>query len=113
MPGVRSGDVAAFAVNDDDDCERVVVVVECRSQDEQVVAETRKAVAAAVQRTAGVPCEVVMAPMRSLTFTTSGKLSRAAAKQHFVEGKIRDVAEDAGYRLGTVESSPEPCAVAV
>ena len=31
LEGVRPGDVAAFAVNEEDDRERVVVVVECRS----------------------------------------------------------------------------------
>ena len=48
--------------------------------------------AAAVRRAAGVECEVVLAPTRSLTFTTSGKLSRAAVKADYLGGAIRDIA---------------------
>ena len=33
LDGVRAGDVAAFAVNRDDDSERVVAVVQCRAAD--------------------------------------------------------------------------------
>ena len=41
--------------------------------------------------TAGVECAVVLAPTRSLTFTTSGKLSRAAVKADYLSGAIRDM----------------------
>jgi fatty-acyl-CoA synthase len=34
---------------------------------------------------------VVLAPSGSLTFTTSGKLSRAAAKANYLSGAIKDV----------------------
>ncbi|MEK0082360.1 fatty acyl-AMP ligase [Benzoatithermus flavus] len=91
LDGVRAGDVAAFAVNGDDDRERVVVVVQCRAMLEKAQEELRAAVAAVVRRVAGVECEVVLAPTRSLTFTTSGKLSRAAVKADYLSGAIRDV----------------------
>jgi fatty-acyl-CoA synthase len=45
-----------------------------------------------VQKVASVECEVVLAPSGSLTFTTSGKLSRAAAKANYLSGAIKDVA---------------------
>ena len=45
-----------------------------------------------MRRAAGVECEVVLAPTRSLTFTTSGKLSRAAVKADYLSGAIRDIA---------------------
>ncbi|HLT00670.1 MAG TPA: fatty acyl-AMP ligase [Geminicoccaceae bacterium] len=89
---VRSGDVAAFSVNEDDDRERVVVVVECRSTDPAARRELRQMVRATVQKAASVDCEVVLAPPGSLTFTTSGKLSRAAAKANYLSGAIKDVA---------------------
>lgn len=92
LPGVRAGDVAAFAVNTDDDREQVVVVVQCRAMLQEAQEELRAAVAAVVRRVAGVECEVVLAPTRSLTFTTSGKLSRAAVKADYLSGAIRDVA---------------------
>jgi len=44
-----------------------------------------------VHRVAGVDGEIVLAPPRSLQFTTSGKLSRAAARQSYLDGEIRDI----------------------
>jgi fatty-acyl-CoA synthase len=92
LEGVRTGDVAAFAVTDEDDCERVVVVVECRASDPTRQRQLRQTVKASVQKAASIECEVVLAPPGSLTFTTSGKLSRAAAKASYLSGAIKDVA---------------------
>jgi fatty-acyl-CoA synthase len=89
---VRSGDVAAFAVTDDDDRERVIVVVECRQSGPIERQQLRQAVKGTVHKVASVDCEVVLAPPGSLTFTTSGKLSRAAAKANYLSGAIRDLA---------------------
>jgi fatty-acyl-CoA synthase len=91
LDGVRAGDVAAFSVGDDQDRERMVVVVECRQQQPAEQAQLRQLVTAVVNRVAGVECEVVLAAPRSLTFTTSGKLSRAAARDHFQRGTLRDL----------------------
>jgi fatty-acyl-CoA synthase len=88
---VRSGDVAAFAVTEEDDRERVVVVVECRQIDPMERHQLRQAVKATVHKVASVECEVVLAPPGSLTFTTSGKLSRAAAKANYLSGAIKDI----------------------
>jgi fatty-acyl-CoA synthase len=92
LGGVRAGDVAAFAVSDDSAGERMVVVVECRASDGAAREMLRARVAGAVRRTAGVEGEIVLAPPRSLTFTTSGKLSRAAVRTDYLSGTIRDVA---------------------
>ncbi len=101
LEGVRAGDVAAFAVNRDDDSERVVAVVQCRAPTPAAQEQLRAAVAAAVRRAAGVECEVVLAPTRSLTFTTSGKLSRAAVKADYLSGAIRDIAAQPAERART------------
>ena len=95
---VRAGDAAAFAVNGDDDRERVVVVVQCRATTADAQERLRSVVAAVVRKVAGVECEVVLAPPRSLTFTTSGKLSRAAVKADYLSGAIRDVASTPAQR---------------
>ncbi|MGH6943922.1 MAG: fatty acyl-AMP ligase [Geminicoccaceae bacterium] len=92
LDGVRSGDVAAFAITDEDDRERVVMVVECRHTDPAVQHALRHAARVVVQKVASVECEVVLTQTGSLTFTTSGKLSRAAAKAKFLSGAIRDLA---------------------
>ena len=91
LDGVRQGDVAAFSVVDESDIETVVVIVECRTQRTEEIDELRQKVASVVTRRAGVACTIVMAPVRSLTFTTSGKLSRAAAKSRYLDGSIDDV----------------------
>lgn len=91
LPGVRPGDVAAFAVTGEDERERIVVIVQCRTGELQLQAELRRTVQKLVNRQAGTECEVVLAPPRSLTYTTSGKLSRAAARAGYLEGAIRDI----------------------
>ncbi|MCB1883694.1 MAG: fatty acyl-AMP ligase [Geminicoccaceae bacterium] len=96
---VRAGDVAAFAVTGEEDEERLVVLVECRTRDPLEQVTLRRAVQATVQRVAGAEATVVLVPVRSLTFTTSGKLSRATAKGHYESGLLRDVAE--AYEAGT------------
>lgn len=89
LPGVRSGCAAAFSVTDDTDEERVVVVVECYVNDPEKQQALVKDIAAIIHRTAGVHCEVVLVPARSLVYTSSGKLSRAAAKTQYLDGSIR------------------------
>lgn len=88
---LRSGDVAAFAVEGEDGDDDVVVLVQCRLQDSDSIEALRHAVSAAVHRSAGVDCRVVMVPPKSLPFTSSGKLSRSGAKQKYLSGDIGEV----------------------
>jgi fatty-acyl-CoA synthase len=107
VEGVRHGDVAAFAVNDEEDREKVVVMVECRLGAPEAQERLRREVAATVNRVAGVECEVVLVPKSSLTFTTSGKLSRAAAKAGYLSGEIEDIALAAEH-LPSDRRAPAP-----
>ncbi len=88
---LRAGDVAAFAVEGEDGDDDVVVLVQCRLQDEAQIEALRHEVAAVVHRSAGVECRVVMAPPKSLPFTSSGKLSRSGAKAKYLSGEIADI----------------------
>ena len=88
---LRSGDVAAFAVEGEDGDDDVTVLVQCRLADPAAIEALRHDVAAVVHRSAGVECKVVMVPPKSLPFTSSGKLSRAGAKQKFLSGEIADI----------------------
>ena len=88
---LRSGDVAAFAVEGDDGEDEVTVLVQCRVQDQPAIEALRHQVSAIVHRSAGVECRVVMVPPKSLPFTSSGKLSRAGAKQKFLSGEIAEL----------------------
>ena len=88
---LRSGDVAAFAVEGDDGEDEVTVLVQCRLQDCAAIEALRHEVSAVVHRSAGIECRVVMVPPKSLPFTSSGKLSRAGAKQKFLTGEIGEL----------------------
>jgi fatty-acyl-CoA synthase len=48
-------------------------------------------IAAIIHKSAGVHCEVVLVPARSLIYTSSGKLSRSAAKTQYLSGSIRSI----------------------
>jgi fatty-acyl-CoA synthase len=89
---LRGGDVAAFAVEDAGGGDEVVVLVECRLQDAAESERLRREVSAVVHRGAGVECRVVMVPPKSLPFTSSGKLSRALARQRYLAGDIAEIA---------------------
>ncbi|MCP5081547.1 MAG: fatty acyl-AMP ligase [Alphaproteobacteria bacterium] len=91
---LRSGDVAAFAVEDDNDEDHVVVLVQCRLGKRDEREALRREVKAAIQRSAGVECFVVLVPPRSLPFTSSGKLSRAGAKAGFLSREIEEIDDE-------------------
>lgn len=86
LPGVRTGDVAAFSVTDADGAERVVIVMARRLLDADVRREMIRSIGATVHATAGVDCDVVLAPPRSLPHTSSGKLSRSGVKAKYLAG---------------------------
>jgi fatty-acyl-CoA synthase len=71
----------------------VVVLVQCRVQDDVGIEALRHEVSAVVHRSAGVECKVVMVPPKSLPFTSSGKLSRAGAKHKYLTGEIAEIVQ--------------------
>ncbi len=84
---VRSRDAAAFSVEDETTGKEIpVMLVQCRLQDSEARTRLRDEVHAAVFRNAGIDCRIILIPARSLPFTTSGKLSRAKAKQAYLQG---------------------------
>lgn len=91
IASLRNGDVAAFATEADDDDDQVVVLVQCRMRKELDCEELRREIASIVYRQAGVECDVVLVPPRSLPFTSSGKLSRAGAKLRYLSGEIAEI----------------------
>lgn len=93
VQGIRSGAVAAFAIDGGKRGEEIVVIAECRSMDARFWPELRRAITMTLHRTAGVVCRLVLAPPHSLPFTSSGKLSRAAAQTLYLQGTIKDVAD--------------------
>ena len=91
ITGLRSGDVAAFAIEDADGDEQVVVLAHCRFHKSDAREQLRREIASVVYRQAGIDCTVVLVPPRSLPFTSSGKLSRAGAKLRYLSGEIAEI----------------------
>jgi fatty-acyl-CoA synthase len=96
---LKPGDVAAFAVEGEDGDDDVVVLVQCRLTDVDAVEKLRRNVSAVVHHSAGVECDVVLVPPKSLPFTSSGKLSRAGARQRFLAGEIGEIAAETPAEL--------------
>ncbi|MCP4327120.1 MAG: fatty acyl-AMP ligase [Alphaproteobacteria bacterium] len=94
LPGLRSGDVAAFSVPGPDGAEAVVVVVQSRKTDAEANRELKREITAIVRSTAGVDCKVVLVPPRSISMTSSGKISRAGARDNYLSGLYAEVARD-------------------
>ncbi len=91
LEDVRSGDVAAFAVEADEGEDKVIVLVECRTGDPLELEQLRAKVARRVREVAGIDCEVLLVAPRTLPFTSSGKLSRSGARQRYLQG-LADIA---------------------
>jgi len=110
---IGTNDVACISVVQPDGGERIVVIAHCRVTEDEARTELRKAIAATVKKICGSDCEIVLAPPRTLRFTSSGKLSRALVKEEYCAGQIPDLTP--AYRVPppvatelapTVEDSP-------
>jgi fatty-acyl-CoA synthase len=87
---LRSGDVAAFAVERDGDDE-VVVLVQARSSDPVVRQALIDDVAAVLRARHAVEARVELVGAHALPQTSSGKLSRSKARTLYLAGAFRSV----------------------
>lgn len=85
QPEIRVADASAFAVVDANGFPIVVMVVECRLAEQSA----RQSLVLRLQRLVyegfGIRCLVELVPSHTLPRTSSGKLSRTAARQGFLE----------------------------
>ncbi|MGZ0019650.1 fatty acyl-AMP ligase [Nitrosomonas sp. wSCUT-2] len=85
QPEVRSREASAFGINDEDGITTIVLVIECRLA---TVAE-RQSLTTRLQQLVymafGVNCVVELVPPHTLPRTSSGKLSRFAARQGYIQ----------------------------
>jgi fatty-acyl-CoA synthase len=88
LPALKSGDVAAFAIEGQDGDDEVVVLIECRNSDPEEQKILLRDIAKIVHQSAGVDCQLHLVAARSLPFTSSGKLSRNGARQKYLAGEI-------------------------
>ena len=85
QPEVRTREASAFGVSNEDGSTSVVLVVECRlasATDRQTLINRLQQM---VYMAFGVSCIVELAPPHTLPRTSSGKLSRFAARQGFLQ----------------------------
>lgn len=85
---LRSGDVAAFSI-DDTEGEQLVVLVQARSSDPEVRQALCNDVAAVLRARHGVEPRVELIGHNTLPQTSSGKLSRSKARTLFLSGAFR------------------------
>jgi len=89
MEGIRNGDVASVSIPGENDEEVPLVLAHCRISDpdeRQAFIDEMKQI---IQKITGVTCVVEPVPARSLPRTSSGKLSRAKARQQYLDGKLK------------------------
>lgn len=91
LPGFKAGDIAAFAVSNGGE-ETPAVLVQCRTSDEFERAKLREQIRDKVRSVTGMNCVVELVPPRTLPRTSSGKLSRAKARNLYLSGEIQPYA---------------------
>jgi len=96
LPGLRRGDVAVFSVEPGDRDPYVVMLVQCRMRDEAEREELRRSVKATATRAAAIDGELLLVPPHSLPMTSSGKLSRARARQNYLDGLYSEAGDQGG-----------------
>jgi fatty-acyl-CoA synthase len=92
LPGFKSGDIAAFAITTAGGEETPAVLVQCRTTDDDERSRLRDAIRDKVRSITGMQCVVELVPPRSLPRTSSGKLSRAKARNLYLSGDIQPYA---------------------
>jgi len=92
LPGFKAGDIAAFAITTPGGEETPAVLVQCRTSDMDERARLREAIRDKVRSITGMNCVVELVPPRTLPRTSSGKLSRAKARNLYLSGDIQPLA---------------------
>jgi fatty-acyl-CoA synthase len=92
LPGFKSGDIAAFAITTPGGEETPAVLVQCRTSDEAERLKLRDQIRDKVRSVTGMNCVVELVPPRTLPRTSSGKMSRAKARNLYLSGEIQPYA---------------------
>ena len=107
QPEIRTGDALAFSAPNFDGDTTVVVVVQCRNRDEENRKDLIERIETAVINGVGVRCFVKLVAPHTLPRTSSGKLSRSAARRDYMEQN--GISE--GYLAETDHSSTAKSAI--
>ena len=88
LPGFKSGDIAAFAINGPSGEETPAVLVHCRVSDLEERGRLHDEIRERVRAITGITPVVALVPPRTLPRTSSGKLSRVKARSLYLSGEI-------------------------
>ncbi|MDQ4086685.1 MAG: fatty acyl-AMP ligase [Pseudomonadota bacterium] len=88
LPGFKAGDIAAFSITTPGGEETPAVLVQCRTSDAGERGRLRDTIRERVRAITGMNCLVELVPPRSLPRTSSGKLSRAKARNLYLSGEL-------------------------
>ena len=89
LPGFKAGDIAAFSITTPGGEEAPAVLVQCRTSDLEERTRLRNEIRDRVRAITGMNCVVELVPPRTLPRTSSGKLSRAKARNLYLSGEIQ------------------------
>ena len=89
LPGFKAGDIAAFSITTPGGEETPAVLVQCRTSDADERGRLRDMIRERVRAITGINCVIELVPPRSLPRTSSGKLSRAKARNLYLSGEIQ------------------------
>jgi len=89
LPGFKAGDIAAFSITTPGGEETPAVLVQCRTSDDSERGRLRDMIRERVRAITGINCVIELVPPRSLPRTSSGKLSRAKARNLYLSGEIQ------------------------
>ncbi len=89
LPGFKAGDIAAFSITTPGGEEAPAVLVQCRTSDPAERTRLRDQIRDKVRSITGMHCVVELVPPRTLPKTSSGKLSRAKARNLYLAGEIQ------------------------
>ncbi|HYI64744.1 MAG TPA: fatty acyl-AMP ligase [Allosphingosinicella sp.] len=89
LPGFKAGDIAAFSITTPGGEETPAVLVQCRTSDDSERGRLRDVIRERVRAITGINCVIELVPPRSLPRTSSGKLSRAKARNLYLSGEIQ------------------------
>ncbi|THG42214.1 fatty acyl-AMP ligase [Sphingomonas olei] len=92
LPGFKQGDIAAFAITTPGGEETPAVLVQCRTSDVEERSRLRDEIRDRVRAVTGMNCVIELVPPRTLPRTSSGKLSRAKARNLYLSGEIKPYA---------------------
>ncbi len=90
QPELRSMDASAFFVLGPDDEERAVVVVQCNISDAAESRQLTQRLHREIHEELGISCLIELVPRHTLPRTSSGKLSRAAARVDYLHRREQE-----------------------